>query len=215
MQTSRMRVSASLPIRCTSIASGRLSTESRFTAQRRGTGSSPGSSTTSLTKPRTFVVHGATSALRCRGIAASRESTTTGRRPIAGISHHHTSPRAGSAVTIAQPPRGTRPNRPIHRAQSADACHKWRSFRRSLPHDSDQSTRATPRRSLMRPSLRSARAVLHPADRRPPSCSAVFAPCHNHATACRVRVPAIPATRCRLRCSPGSCTALTHERDSD
>ena len=45
------------------------------------------------------VVQGATSARRSRGIAASRDRTTTGRRPISANSHHHTSPRAGSALT--------------------------------------------------------------------------------------------------------------------
>ena len=32
-------------------------------------------------------------------MATSRESTTTGRLPISGGSHHQTSPRAGSAFT--------------------------------------------------------------------------------------------------------------------
>lgn len=47
---------------------------------------------------RMVVVHGATNTRRSRGIAASRESTTTGRRPISGGSHHHTSPRRGRSV---------------------------------------------------------------------------------------------------------------------
>ena len=42
---------------------------SRLTAVRLGTGSSGGSRTTSLARPRTIVVHGATRARRSRGIA--------------------------------------------------------------------------------------------------------------------------------------------------
>jgi hypothetical protein len=97
-QISRMRVSRTRPSLLTRIVSETLSTESRFTADRRGTGSSPGSSTTSLTRPRIVVVHGAMSARRCRGMTASRESTTTGRRPISAISHHQISPRAGNSL---------------------------------------------------------------------------------------------------------------------
>jgi hypothetical protein len=98
-QISRMRTSPSRPIRSTRTATATLSTESRLTAERLGTGSSPGSSSTSLGNPRTVVVHGATSARLKRGMAASRERTTTGRRPMSANSHHHTSPRAGRLVT--------------------------------------------------------------------------------------------------------------------
>ena len=106
-----------------------LSTESRFTAERRGIGSEPGSSTTSLASPRIVVVHGATSARRSRGIAASRDSTTAGRRPISAISHHHTSPRAGSALTRRPPPAATRPGHPTRRAHQPDARRRRRSSR--------------------------------------------------------------------------------------
>jgi len=102
--TWRIRASLNRPSRSSSTASDTLSTESRLTAERRGTGSSPGSSTTSLTSSRIVVVHGAIRARRCRGITASRESKTTGRRPISGISHHQTSPRAGKALTTRPPP---------------------------------------------------------------------------------------------------------------
>lgn len=64
-----------------------LSTESRLTALRRTIGSSSGSRTTSLARPRIVVVHGATRARWRRGIAASRDRTTTGRRPISGSLH--------------------------------------------------------------------------------------------------------------------------------
>src|SRR5436190_15307477 len=56
------------------------------------------SSTTSLASPRIVVVHGATSVRRRRGMAASRESTTTGRRPISAGSHHQPSPRPRIAL---------------------------------------------------------------------------------------------------------------------
>ena len=95
-QTSRIRSSLSRPSRSTSIAIDTLSTESRLIALRRLIGSSAGSRTTSLGRPRMVVVHGATSARRSRGIAESLESTTTGRRPISGSSHHQSSPRRGS-----------------------------------------------------------------------------------------------------------------------
>ena len=44
---------------------------------------------------RMVVVHGATRARPRWGMATSRLSTTTGRRPMAGGSHHQTSPRRG------------------------------------------------------------------------------------------------------------------------
>jgi hypothetical protein len=116
-QTCRIRASASRPSRSTSTATETLSTESRLTTQRRGTGSSPGFRPTSLTRPRIVVVHGAISARRCRGITASRESTTTGRRPISGSSHHHTSPRAGRAFTTARRLPGMTPGRPTRPAR--------------------------------------------------------------------------------------------------
>ncbi len=105
------------------------STESRLTAERRGTGSSPGSSTTSLTSPRIVVVHGAINTRRCRGITASRESTTTGRRPICGISHYHTSPRAGRAIKMRPRLVETMPGRPTRPARRAGARHRRCSLR--------------------------------------------------------------------------------------
>jgi hypothetical protein len=118
-QLSLIRLSANLPRRSTSTATDTLSTESRLTADRRGTGSSMGSRTTSLARPRIVVVQGETSARRSRGIAASRDKTTTGRLPASASSHHHTSPRPGSVVTrllqLAETRRG-RPTRPARRA---------------------------------------------------------------------------------------------------
>jgi len=128
-QISRIRVSRKRPNRLTRIEIETLSTESRFTADRRGTGSSSGSSTTSLTSPRIVVVHGAISARRCRGITASRDRTTTGRRPISAISHHHTSPRPGSALTTMPRPVETTPGRPTRLAPRGGARHRRRSSR--------------------------------------------------------------------------------------
>jgi len=51
-------------------------------------------------------VHGAISARLNLGMAASRDNTTTGRRPIPGGSHHHSSPRLGRSVTSLPPHRG-------------------------------------------------------------------------------------------------------------
>ena len=47
------------------------------------------------------------------GIAASRDRTTTGRRPICGNSHHQISPRSGVGISSPQQPRGTTRDRPI------------------------------------------------------------------------------------------------------
>src|SRR3954452_16518092 len=102
--TCRIRSSLKRPSLSTSTPIDTLSTESRFTAVNRGPGSTEDSRTTSLTRPRMVVVHGAIRARRCLGITASRESTTTGRRPTSGISHHHTSPRAGAALTMLPQP---------------------------------------------------------------------------------------------------------------
>ena len=56
----------------------------------------------------------ATSARRSRGMAASRDTTTTGRRPISGGSHHHSSPRTGTTLTWPKQRFGTMRDRPIH-----------------------------------------------------------------------------------------------------
>ena len=97
-QISVIRLSLRRPIRSVSAPTETLSMESRLTAVRRRTGSSPGSRMTSLARPRIVVVHGAITARRSRGIAASRDRTTTGRRPISGGSHHQSSPRKGRVL---------------------------------------------------------------------------------------------------------------------
>jgi hypothetical protein len=89
----RIRVSASRPSLLAKTATDTLSTESRFTAERRGIGSESGSRTISLESPRMVVVHGATNARRSLGIAASRDNTTTGRRPISARDGRISRPR--------------------------------------------------------------------------------------------------------------------------
>lgn len=131
MQISRMRASLSRPRRSTRTAIDTLSTESRFTALRLPIGSSPDSRITSLGRPRIVVVHGAMSARRSRGIAASRDNTTTGRRPISGSSHHQSSPRSGVDVTLQLRHLGTRRGRPTRRARGLDVDRMRRRRRRS------------------------------------------------------------------------------------
>lgn len=145
-QISAMRTSASRPSRSTRTAIDTLSSESRFTADRVGIGSSLGSSTTSLARPRIVVVHGAMSALRNRGIAAFRERTTTGRRPTSGTSHHHTSPRAGKSVTSLRSPSGSCPDLPTHLARSAGARRTPSSSHRSRPTGARPAAPAMPGR---------------------------------------------------------------------
>jgi hypothetical protein len=119
-----IRAPLSRPRRSTSTATETLSTESRFIAHRRGTGSSSGSSTTSLRRPRIVDVHGAMRARRSLGMATSRDRTTTGRRPISGNSHHHTSPRNGRAVTRQRRSHETMPNHPTRRVRRVDVAHR-------------------------------------------------------------------------------------------
>jgi len=149
-QISRIRIPLSAPIRSTSTAVATDSIESRLTAQRRPIGSSPGLSTTSLGRPLTVVVHGATSARRSRGMAASRDRTTTGRRPIPGGSHHHTSPRNGSALTWPKPHFETkrdRPSRLRHRWEKLRTQpHRWHRFRQI---DSDRGGPSALRRRAL------------------------------------------------------------------
>ena len=115
----RMRSMLRIPTRSTSTAIETLSIESRLTALRRGIGSSPGSRMTSLGRPRIVVVHGAIRARRSRGIATSRDSTTTGRRAISGSSHHQISPLRG--VMSRPQPNGTMQDPPTRQARQEDA----------------------------------------------------------------------------------------------
>jgi hypothetical protein len=155
----RIRVSARRPSRLTNTATETLSTESKLTAERRGIGSEPGSRTTSLASPRMVVVQGATSARRSRGIAALRESTTTGRRPISAISHHHTSPRAGTALTSLQPPAATTLGRPTRRAHQPGACRRRHNSHPLRPTDDARVMPREPHRSGLRRSSLPARRV--------------------------------------------------------
>jgi len=64
-----------------------------------------------------------------RGITASRERITTGRRPISAISHHHTSPRAGNTLTKRPRPVATTPDRPTRPARRLGARRRRRNSR--------------------------------------------------------------------------------------
>lgn len=145
-QICRIRSSLSRPRRSTSETCDARRTESKLTAETSVTGSSPGSSTTSLGRPRMVVVHGAITASASRPSAASRNSTTTGLRPMSGVSHHQTSPQRGRSVLTVEfrwhrwqqsvvldegrPPRTT-PSRPTHRAYSGECGRTPRTARRS------------------------------------------------------------------------------------
>jgi hypothetical protein len=146
LQICCIRASLSRPSRSTSVASDTLSTESRLTADVRGIGSSPGSSSTSLGIPRIVVVHGPISVRLSLGMAASRDSTTTGRRPTSGSSHHQTSPRAGNPVTTPRRPPGTRRGLPTRHPRRAGARRTPRTRRRSRPSGCGRPGRRAPHR---------------------------------------------------------------------
>ena len=156
-----------------------LSTESRLTAERSGIGSSPGSSTTSLARPRMVVVQGPTTARRRRPMAASRERTTTGRRPMSGGSHHQTSPRCGPPPVMRTRPRlGMRRDLPKRRLHPVDARRtphrrhrlRWNGGRRAGPQ--------VPHRGGRRRLSRRVAAAPTPGVRRQPLCSPVVVSWH-------------------------------------
>lgn len=136
-----MRPSLRRPILSTKIDIETLSTESRFTAQRRLTGSSPGSRTISLGKFRTVVVHGAIKVRRNLGMAASRDITTTGLLGISGNSYHQTSPRKGEGVTRwlrqLEMPRGC----PTHRFRRSGIRRMRHRRRQSRSRDCERRAR--------------------------------------------------------------------------
>lgn len=84
--------SLSRPSPSTRVTIEALSTKSRFTPDRRGIRSPPGSRMASLAKSRILIVRRAIRVRRSLGMAASHNTTTSGRRPIATTSHH-ASPR--------------------------------------------------------------------------------------------------------------------------
>jgi hypothetical protein len=125
-QICRIRSGLRQPRREVRMVKATFSTESRLTAVSRDTGSWPGSSSTSLSRPRSVVVHGAIKERRSRGIVMLRDSITTGRRPISGISQHHNSPLCGQVVTKLRHHDGTKQGPPIRRAHRADGLHTLR-----------------------------------------------------------------------------------------
>ena len=135
-QISRIRPSPNLPRRWVSVPTETLSTESRFTADSRGIGSSPGSSITSLARPRIVVVHGAIECPPKSGnCGVPRRESRRADREIFGSSHHHTSPLAGRSVTRRPPPHETTPSRPIRPPRRVDVRRKRRTRRRSELRD--------------------------------------------------------------------------------
>lgn len=182
-QISPILASDSRPIRSTRTAIDTLSTESRLTADGSGTGSSPGSSLTSLIRPRIVVVHGATRARRCRGMTASRDSTTTGLRPMFRGSHHHTSPRAGSGLTCVPQLPGMTQDRPMRLPDQAAHHRKLRSSRRSGLLDAVRVGPATPLLSFRNLSCLTVTPGRCPATLRRPWCLFVLSSCHDYATA--------------------------------
>ena len=116
----------------------------------RGTGSSVGSSTTSLPSPRIVVVHGATITRcesrdrRCRG-----ESTTTGRRPISVARTTRPHPREGWAIS-PMPRRGKTLGCPTRRAHRGDECRTRRTARRAPWRGDAGGASGEPHRSVRR-----------------------------------------------------------------
>jgi hypothetical protein len=130
-----IRPSLRRPIRSTNTEIETLSTESRLTTQRRVMGSSPGSSTTSLAKLRIVVVQGAMRVRRKRGIAASRDITTTGLLAMSGSSHHQISPRSGCGVTKPKRQFETRRDYPTHQDRRLGIGRTRHTQRRSRRND--------------------------------------------------------------------------------
>ena len=190
---SRMRAALSVPSRSTRTAIDTLSTESRFTAVRSGTGSSPGSKMTSLGKPRMVVVQGAINVRPNRGIAASRDSTTTGRRPMSGSSHHHSSPRRGRLVMWQLRRSGTRPGRPSRHARRWDALHMRRTKHRAQRRGGSRAGHEVPHRAELHRLHRFGGDELRSTSTRRLWCSLASVPCHDYATF-------------MLRLAPGSCS---------
>ena len=160
-QSCRILTSARRPIRSVRTPRATLSIESTLTTQCRGTGSSPGSRTTSLGKPRMVVVHGAMTARRSRGMAASRDSTTTGLRPMSGSSHHQTSPRAGDELMTRPTQPGTMRDHPTRRLRQGGGCRRRHTLRRPPRHGVEQGTLPRRHRPVLSP--------VHPPSPRAPA----------------------------------------------
>src|ERR1035437_11008408 len=191
-----MRPSLRRPILSTKIEIETLAIESRLTAQRRLIGSSPGSRTTSLGRLRIVVVHGATNVRRNRGMAASRENTTTGLLCISGNSHHQSSPRCGIGVTKRRHQRETPQGSPTHRIRQLGILRSRRRRRQSHPHDCERQARRVPRQAALRHLRWNAIAVPPPTSHHLPLCSLVSCSCHNYSM-----VMPVPKLRTRVRSS--------------
>lgn len=223
-QISIIRLSARRPNRSMRMPAETLSTKSRLTAERRGTGSSSGSRTTSVASPLIVVVQGATRVRRNRGMAASRDRTTTGRLPMSGGSHHHISPRAGSGLTTRPRTPGTTLGRPSHRARQAGVRRNRHSSRQLLPPGSPRARLPRPRRSGRSPAFPDEGAERSVVALRRQSYSRALVRCHNYAitmphrqalrsrAGCRISGPTTPARIPRPDVPPTAGSAARSER---
>ena len=133
-----------------------------------------------------IVVHGATNVRRNRGMAASREITTTGLLWISGSSHHQSSPRSGIEVTRRRHQYETLQGFPTHRIHQLGIRRTRR--KRSQPHlrDCERQVRRALRRGASRHLRLNAAAGPSPRDHRQPLCLLVPCSCHN----CSMLMPA-------------------------
>ena len=147
------------------------------------------------------VVQGATRARRWRGMTASRDSTTTGLRPMSAISHHHISPRAGMSVMRRQPLFGTKPGPPTRLVRPEGVRRRRRSWRPPRLRDGEPATQRAHRQQAQ------SRACGKPREPsregwRPPWCSNVCGSCHNYATRSTEVGPAVLRSGMGTRSDP-------------
>ena len=142
------------------------------------------------------------------GMAASRDSTTTGRRPISGSSHHHTSPRAGGSVTSGPRTGGTMRDRPTHRAPRGDDGRRRGTSSRSRRPGAERAAHAAPRPPGPRRSHLGVDDGPRPRGHHRRSYSGVLVPCHNCATAMPSRIGGAESRRPPTTPGRAGCGAL-------
>jgi len=125
------------------------------------------------------VVHGATNVRRNRGMAASREITTTGLLWISGSSHHQSSPRSGIEITRRRHQNETLQGFPTHRSRQSVNRRTRRKQRQSHSHGYERRARRGPHRAAWRHLRLNEAAGPSPGDHRQPLCLLVPCSCHN------------------------------------
>jgi hypothetical protein len=127
-------------------------------------------------------VHGAISARLSLGIAASRDSTRTGLRPISGSSHHQTSPLDGRGGVLMswRLRHGTRRDHPMRLAPRVDAGHRQRKTHRSHRLDGEPAEPSTHCRAERRPSPGRERHARPGGASRRRWCLPLSAACHEY-----------------------------------